>query len=168
QKDRRGHLWEALWAQPIYDLIGAAVPRYDVLPEGRDGQVTFSGKQYEWGTWGDILEPRAGTEVLARYADQFYKGHAAATRHRVGNGEVVYVGVDTATGEMEADLLRKVYSDRGAHPANLPLDFMVDWGDGFWTASNFTDTVQDAPAPANARFVTGARSIPPGGTAVWQ
>ena len=168
QKDRRGHLWEALWAQPIYDLIGAAVPRYDVLPEGRDGQVTFSGKQYEWGTWGDILEPRAGTEVLARYADQFYKGHAAATRHRVGNGEVVYVGVDTATGEMEADLLRKVYSDRGAHPANLPLDFMVDWGDGFWTASNFTDTVQDAPALANARFVTGARSIPPGGTAVWQ
>lgn len=27
QKDRRGHIWEALWAEPIYDLIGAAIPQ---------------------------------------------------------------------------------------------------------------------------------------------
>ena len=117
QKDRRGHLWETLWAEPIYDLAGAAIPKYDVLPEGRNGKVAFNGREYTWGAWGDILEPRAGTEVLATYADQFYKGSAAATRHKLGKGEVVYVGVDTIDGQFEADLLRKVYEESGAKPA---------------------------------------------------
>ena len=106
--------------------------------------------------------------MLATYADQFYKGKAAATRRRLGRGEVIYVGVDTMTGEMEADVVRKIYDDAGAHPANLPADFMIDWRDGFWTASNFSDVVQSAPAAADANFVVGTRSVPPGGTAVWQ
>ena len=46
QKDRRGHLWETLWAEPIYDLAGAAIPKYDVLPEGRNGNVSFDGHEY--------------------------------------------------------------------------------------------------------------------------
>jgi len=56
QKDRRGHLWESLWAEPIYDLIGAAIPKpkYDVLPNGRNGKVTAGLKTYEWGSWADI------------------------------------------------------------------------------------------------------------------
>ena len=44
QKDRRGHIWESLWAEPIYNLIGAAIPKYDVLPTGRDGKVTANVK----------------------------------------------------------------------------------------------------------------------------
>jgi hypothetical protein len=36
QRARRAHIWKALWAQPIYDLIGAATPRYDVLYVGVD------------------------------------------------------------------------------------------------------------------------------------
>jgi beta-galactosidase len=42
QMDRRGHIWEALWAEPIYNLVGAAIPKYDVLPEGRDGKVLLT------------------------------------------------------------------------------------------------------------------------------
>ena len=168
QKDRRGHLWETLWAEPIYDLAGAAIPKYDVLPEGRNGKVAFNGREYTWGAWGDILEPRAGTEVLATYSDQFYKGSAAATRHKLGKGEVVYVGVDTIDGQFEADLLRKVYEESGAKPAHLPLNLMVDWRGGFWVATNFTDHEQAVPAEPKANFVVGSRSIPPGGVAVWQ
>lgn len=168
QKDRRGHIWEALWAQPIYDLIGAAIPKYDVLPNGRNGKVTAGGKQYPWGVWGDILEPRPGTEVLATYADQFYKGSAAATRHKLGKGQVIYVGVDSDGGELEADLIRKVYTELGTKPPPLPLNLMVDWRDGFWTATNFTDNEQAVPAPAGAKFVTGGAKIPPGGVAIWK
>jgi beta-galactosidase len=164
QKDRRGQIWEALWAQPIYDLIGAAIPKYDVLPPGRDGKVTAAGKEYEWGNWGDIIEPRLGTEVLATYADQFYKGSPAATRHRLGKGRVIYIGVDSTTGELEADILRVIY---GASRA-LPLNFMVDWRDGFWVATNFTDTDQTIPAPPEAKILTGNRTIPPGGVATWK
>ncbi len=164
QKDRRGHIWESLWAEPIYDLVGAAIPKYDVLPEGRDGKVSAMGKSYAWGSWGDILEPREGTEVLATYADQFYKGSAAATRHKLGKGQVVYIGVDSITGELEADLLADVYKTA----ARLPLNFMVDWRDGFWVATNFTDTHQKIPAAAGAKVLVGARTIPPGGVAIWQ
>jgi beta-galactosidase len=163
QKDRRGHIWESLWAEPIYDLIGAAIPRYDVLPVGRDGRVTAGGKSYGWGSWADILEPRAGTEVLATYADQFYRGSAAATEHKLGKGRVVYIGVDTLTGELESDLLWRVYGK----PARLPMNLMVDWRDGFWVAANFTDTDQTVPAKG-AKMLVGGAVIPPGGVAIWQ
>ena len=168
QKDRRGQIWESLWAEPIYDLVGAAVPKYDVLPPGRDGKVTAAGKEYGWGSWGDILEPRPGTEVLAVYADQFYKGSAAATRHQLGKGRAVYIGVDSLNGDLEADLMWTVYNATGARPARLPLNFMVDWRGGFWVATNFTDTDQIVPAPAEANIVVGSRTIPPGGVAIWQ
>jgi len=168
QKDRRGHIWEALWAAPIYDLIGAAIPRYDVLPPGRDGKITASGKTYMWGSWGDILEPRPGTEVLATYADQFYKGSAAATMHKVGKGRVIYIGVDTLDGQFEADLIHAVFATGTAKAPQLPLNFMIDWRDGFWVATNFTDTDQTVPAAAGAKMLVGARSIPPGGVAIWQ
>ncbi len=168
QKDRRGHIWESLWAEPIYNLIGAAIPKYDVLPTGRDGKVTAAGQTYGWGTWADILEPRPGTDVLATYADQFYKGSAAATSHRLGKGRVVYIGVDSLDGDLEAALLRSVYSSGGAKPANLPINLMVDWREGFWVATNFTDTDQSVPASASAKMLVGERTIPPGGVAIWQ
>lgn len=168
QKDRRGHIWETLWAEPLYNLIGAAIPRYDVLPPGRNGSVTAAGKQYQWGAWADILEPRAGTQTLAIYADQFYQGSAAATSHKLGKGTAVYIGVDTLEGDLEADLLRQVYEARGAKPARLPLNFMVDWRDGFWTATNFTDTTQRVPAAASAKLIVGERDLPVGGVAIWQ
>ncbi len=168
QKDRRGHIWETLWAEPIYDLIGSAIPRYDVLPPGRDGKVTAFGKEYAWGVWADLLEPRPGTEVLARYADQFYKGTAAATGHKVGKGHVIYIGVDSEDGQLEADLLHSVYQSAGAKPASYPLNLMIDWRDGFWAATNFTDTDQPVPAAPNATFVSGGRTIPAGGVAIWR
>jgi beta-galactosidase len=168
QKDRRGHIWESLWAEPIYDLIGAAIPKYDDLPVGRNGKVAFNGREYAWGSWADILEARTGTEVLATYEDQFYKGSAAATRHKLGRGQVIYVGVDTIDGQLETDLLHKVYDDSGAKPAHLPLNLMIDWRDGFWVATNFTDIEQEVPADAQAKFVSGARTIPPGGVAIWR
>ena len=164
QMDRRGHLWESLWAEPIYDLIGAAIPKYDVLPNGRNGKVAAGGKTYEWGSWGDILEPRPGTQVLATYSDQFYKGSAAAVSHKLGKGRVIYIGVDSLTGDLEADLIRSIY----AKPTGLPLNFIVDWRDGFWTASNFTDLPQPIPAPIEAKILSGQRVVPPGGTTIWQ
>jgi len=166
QKDRRGQLWESLWAEPIYNLIGAAIPRYDILPNERDGKVTSAGKTYTWGAWGDMLEPRAGTDVLATYADQFYKGTAAAVRHKLGKGEVIYIGVDTVDGALETDLLRSIYEQAGVKPAKLPADLFIDWRDGFWVGTNFTSA--DAAVPAGAKIVIGEKTLPPGGVAVWQ
>ncbi len=168
QKDMRGHLWEAPWAEPILPLIGAKIPFYDDLPVGVNGQVTANGKSYAWGSWGDVLEPDDGTEVLARYADQFYAGRAAATTRKLGKGTVTYIGVDTLDGDLELALLHHVYQAAGAAPANLDPNFLVDWRDGFWVATNFASQPEHIPAAANAQVLVGERDVPPGGAAVWK
>lgn len=167
QKDPRGHLWEGPWAAPILPLIGAKIPIYDVLPVGVNGKVAAAGKNYAWGSWGDILEPDLGSEVLATYADQFYSGKAAATTRKLGRGTVTYIGVDTLDGELERALVRQVYQDAGANPANLDPNFLVDWRDGFWVATNFASKAELIPAPANAQILIGTREVSPGGVTVW-
>ncbi len=167
QKDRRGHLWEAAWAQPIHGLIGAKIPFYDVLPVGVNGQVKADGKTYAWGSWGDILEPESGTQVLAQYGDQFYTNRPAAITRKLGRGSVTYIGVDTLDGELERSLMRQAYDAAGARPANLAPGFVVDWRDGFWVATNFASQPETIPASANAQLLVGERRVPPGGAAVW-
>lgn len=167
QKDMRGHLWEAPWAGPIQPLIGAKIAFYDLLPVSVNGHVTASGKSYAWGSWGDVLEPDAGTEILAQYTDQFYSGRPAAVTHKVGRGTVTYIGVDTLEGELERVLLHRVYESAGTQPANLDPNFLVDWRDGFWVATNFASQTEQIPAPANAQVLVGNRNVPPGGVSVW-
>ncbi len=167
QKDSRGHLWEAAWAQPIYSLIGARIPFYDVLPVGINGQVKAGSKTYVWGSWGDILEPESGTQVLAQYGDQFYANRPAAITRKLGRGTVTYVGVDTLDGELERTLMHQVYEAAGAAPANLAPGFQVDWRDGFWVATNFASQTETVPAATGAQLLVGNRDVPPGGATVW-
>lgn len=135
-----------------------------MLPNGREGKVIAGIKTYVWASWGDIIEPRPGTQILATYSDQFYKGSAAAVSHKVGKGRVVYIGVDSLNGDLEADLIRSIHG----RPTGLPLNFFVDWRNGFWVASNFTDIPQPIPAPATTTILSGKRLVPPGDTTIWQ
>lgn len=167
QKDPRGHLWEAMWAAPIYPLIGAKIPFYDVLPVGINGHIEAAGKSYAWGSWGDIIEPDSGTHVLATYADQFYSGRPAAITRKLGKGSVTYIGVDTLDGELERALIKAIYSAAGTTPADLDPNFIVDWRDGFWTATNFASKTESIPASANAQVLVGNRQVPPGGVTIW-
>jgi beta-galactosidase len=167
EKDMAGHLREALWSAPIYPLIGAKIPIYDVLPQPVVGHVESFGIRYGWGSWADVLEPNQGTEVLARYADQFYAGKAAAVTNRFGKGTVTYIGVDTLDGELERELIHRIYEKAGTNPPNLQPNFMVDWRDGFWVATNFASEKVDIPADSNAQILIGDREVIPGGATVW-
>ncbi len=166
-KDRRGQLWEAPWAGPIYNLIGASIPGYDVLPGTLNGKVRLGKKAYEWSAWGDWLEARPGSSVLAEYADQFYAGKTAALTRKLGRGTVTYVGVESNSGEFETDVLQTVFRRAGVGVAHFDDQFLVDWRDGFWIATNFTSKDQAAPIPKGARVLIGARQLPPAGVAVW-
>jgi beta-galactosidase len=167
QKDRRGHLWEGMWAQPIIELIGARIPFYDVLPGNLTGTVEANGKTYEWGVWGESLEPRAGTTVLATYADHYYKGNAAAVTRGVGKGTVTYIGVESLGGELERELLRGVFERAHVAVRDLPDGLHIEWRDGFWVATNFTERTQSVPIPAGAKLLLGEKDIPPAGVTVW-
>lgn len=163
----QGHLWEGPWAMPILPLIGAKISFYDDLPVGVNAHVSANGKSYEWGSWGDILQPDSGTQVLATYADQFYAGKPAAVTRKLGKGTVTYIGVDTLDGELERTLVRHVFQTAGVAPANLDPDFIVDWRDGFWVATNFTSKTEHIPAATNAQIFVGKRDVPPGDATVW-
>ncbi len=168
QKDRRGFLWEAAWAAPILDLIGAKIKFYDTLPAPNQGHINAGGQTHAWSTWGEILEPAAGTRVLATYSDQYYAGGVAAVTHQLGRGTVTYIGVDSEGGTLEAQLVRDVLTRAGVPVENLPAGFCVDFRDGLWIATNFTEKTVAAPVPATAKILIGARDVPIAGVAVWK
>jgi beta-galactosidase len=169
-KDRHAHLWEGRWADPIRGLIGAEIPLYDVLPAPHSARVRseVSGAAHAWHVWGEVLEPAEGTRVLARYEDQFYAGRPAAISRKLGAGTVTYIGVETASGDLEKEIVRRVFTDAGVAIEDYPSQLLVDWRDGFWVASNFSSTDQDTPAPSDATLLVGTRRLPPAGVAIWK
>lgn len=168
QKDRRGQLWEAAWAAPIHDLIGASIAFYDTLPSPHRAHVSAGGESHAWSTWGDVLAPREGTETLATYADQPYAGAPAAITRRLGRGTVTYIGVDSTCGSLEAQLIREMYARAAVATENFPEGFNVDWRDGLWIATNATEQPQPAPVPANATMLVGTREVPISGVTIWR
>lgn len=168
QKDRRGHLWEAPWAAPIHDLIGATVPSYDVLPEAIQGKVAAGGIKHDWGTWGEVLSPREGTQVLATYADQFYSGKAAVVTRKLGRGSVTYVGVESLSGELESQLMRGVFQQASVKVEQFDEGLLIDWRDGFWIATNFSSKPQTLVLPPGTKMLIGSEQLAPAGVAVWQ
>jgi beta-galactosidase len=168
QKDRRGFLWEGPWAMPILDLIGAKIKFYDTLPSPNVAHVKDGEQTHAWSSWGEILEPDSGTTVLARYTDQFYAGAPAAVTRPLGKGSVTYIGVDSADGELEAQLVHGVYARTGVAVEDFAPGFDVDWRDGFWVATNFTAAAQTAPVQEGKKLLVGDRIVPTAGVAVWQ
>ena len=138
-----------------------------LLPVGINGQVTANGKSYAWGSWGDVLEPDSGTEVPAKYSDQFYAGRPAAVTRKLGKGTISYIGVDTLDGELEGSLLHQVYQTAGAAPANLDPNFLIDWRGGFWVATNSASRTERIPAGAKDQVLAGERDVVPSGLTVW-
>ena len=168
QKDRHGHLWEGPWAAPILDLIGAKIKFYDTIPAPYSGNVSADGKTFNWTSWAEILEPDAGTTVVATHADQFYAGKPAAVTRKLGKGTVTYIGVDSTNGDLEAQLIRDVFTRANVPVENFADGFLVDWRDGFWVATNFTEKNQQAPIPPGAKILIGSADVPTAGVTVWQ
>ncbi len=169
QKDRNAHIWPATWAAPMYPLIGSKITGFDLIPPAQKATVkTAAGKSFVWNNWGDFLEPAAGTETLATYADQFYAGQAAATRVKLGQGTVTYIGVDTDTGEFEAQLLRDLYTQTGAKPMSLPEGVQHEWRDGFHVVLNYSPAPYTAEVPATAKILLGEKKVPTPGVLIWQ
>ena len=168
--DKTGAHWEGRTAEPIVDLIGATIDRYDGLPDQTFGEVAMGGGRHRWGAWGDLLAPHDGTEVLATYADQFYAGTPAVTRRRVGKGVVTYCGVYD-----EGTLTRAVMADVAAHAdldtLDLPERVRVHRRGGLAVALNYQSTDYELPtdaAPDGTDFLVGGRTLGPAGVGVWR
>jgi beta-galactosidase len=75
--------------------------------------------------------------------------------------------VDTIDGELERALIHRIYEAAGAAPADFGPNFLIDWRDGFWVATNFSSQNETIPAGPNAQILVGQREVPPGGATVW-
>ena len=79
----------------LAEICGVEVSEYDSLFD--DDTVTLRSTSelgeavFTSQVWVDVLVSR-GAEVLARYGSGYYAGQPAVTRHRIGDGEALYVG----------------------------------------------------------------------------
>ena len=168
QKDRNGKLWEMKWAEPIYDLIGAKISFYDLLPDSITGTIKAGTQTYKWNNWADVIAPDAGTEVWATYSNQFYAGKAAVVSRKYGKGSVTYVGPDSDDGALEKMVLSKVYQRAGIGIANLPDGVIIEWRDGFWVGVNYSDKPYTITTKAGSKILIGSKILKPADVVVWK
>jgi len=166
-KDRKGHFWEAEQAAAISGLIGAKVKATDMLSPYKNGDILMGSTHYKWNNWADLLEADKGTEVLATYGNQFYKGKAAVVRHKIGKGSVTYIGVDTDDSNLEKDLLRSIYEGAGASTEDYPKGVYAYWRDGFNIAVNYSSENYTMELSDKAKILVGQKELKPAGVLVW-
>ncbi len=168
QKDRNGHFFESPLGSVIQPLIGAKVDYSDMLPPDTKGTVKAGDSSYTWNTWGEVLTPFRGTEVLAEYGDQYYAGMAAAVTKKSGKGSVTYIGVVTSNGMLERRLIRGVYQRANIPIDDLPKGVYVAWRDGFFTGVNYTGDTVSLPTPQGAKILIGSNPVLPAGAVIWK
>ena len=167
-KDREGHLWEAKFAAPIYDLIGAEIESYDLpMPHAQDS-VLMGRNKYAWKTWGELLKPREGTNVWGTFQGDFYAGKPAVITRKLGKGTVTYVGIDSNDGLIEKEVLKKLYAQLSIPVESYPAGVSVEYRDGFGIAVNYSDKTYSLRIPADLQILFGKREIPTGGVTVWK
>lgn len=137
-KDKNGHFFESKLAKPIWDLIGAEVEFFDMLLPDMSGTIKTGEKEYKWNCWSDILKPQKGTETLAYYNDQFYKGKSAVTYHKYGKGSVTFIGVNSKDGNLERDMVREVYKRANVQIEDYPKGVYVECRNGFYVGVNYS------------------------------
>lgn len=168
QKDKNGHFFEAKWSGPIVPLIGADVEFFDMLVEDVNGTINAGNNTYKWNVWADVLNPKQGTEVLASYADQFYKGKAAAITRKLGKGTVTYIGAESKDGNLERQIVRTVYERAKVAIEDFPKGVYVEWRDGFYVGVNYTNETINLPIPAGSKILVGKNPLEPAQAVIWK
>lgn len=167
-KDRMSRLFELPVAGKIAPLIGAKLDFHDFMPQQNAGSIEMDGQKYKWNIWGEGLIPGKDTEVWAAHADQFYKGTAAVTHRKLGKGTVTYVGAESLHGDLEADVLKRIFALNNVPLADLPEGVWMECRDGFGIAVNYSSEKHEFPLPAGSQTLIGKTTLEPAGVLVWK
>lgn len=167
-QNRQGHLWEAKFYEPMWNLIGSQIESYDLLMPQSPGTIKFNNQEFVWTSWGDLLKPNKETEVWATYEGDFYAGTPSIISRNLGKGTVTYVGVDSKNGELEKQVVRKLYQKQNAIIEDYPEGIMVDYRDGFGIAVNYSDKIYNINLPKSAKIIIGNKAIKTADILVWK
>jgi beta-galactosidase len=166
--DRNAHLWETKFYKPIYDLIGAEIESYDLPMPHSPVKVKSEAGEFDWTSWGDLIKPYSGTEILATYSGAFYSGTPAAVTHTFGKGTVTYAGVDTKSGEFEKGIVTKLLKIQKVPIENYPEGIIVEYRDGFGIAFNYSDKPYTLTLPSGAKIVIGSNPMKTADVLIWK
>jgi beta-galactosidase len=167
-QDKNGHLWEAKFYQPMWKLLGAEIESYDLLMPHSPDKIKFNNQEFIWTSWGDLLKPFPDTETWATYDGDFYAGTPAVVHRKLGKGTVTYIGVDSRSGDLEKQVLTKLYKQQGIQIENYPEGVMVEYRDGFGIAMNYSDKVFEMNLSAGSEILVGSKSIKTAEVLVWR
>lgn len=168
QKDRFGRLPQTAFGAMLRPLTGDSIEFYDLLLPDDPGYINMDGQTYRWNTWGEILSPAPESEVWATYDREFYGGKPAVTFRRLGKGTVTYVGVDSNGGQLEHDILKKLYARLGINVLDLPYGVTMDCRDGLGIVLNYGDKPYTFALPSGAKTLIGSTEIPTAGVLVYK
>ena len=97
---------------PFRDLLGLTVEEFAPYAETQANRVrTSDGQHFTTSLWSDVIRLE-GAEPMASYAEDFFAGSAAVTRHRFGAGTGFYAGTQLDR-EGQAWLIDRVCAEAG-------------------------------------------------------
>ena len=167
-QNRQGHLWQAKFYEPMWNLISSQIESYDLLMPQSPGIIKFDNREFKWTSWGDLLKPNKETEIWGTYDGDFYSGTPAIISRNLGKGTVTYVGVDSKNGELEKQVIRKLYQKQNTPIENYPEGVMVEYRDGFGIAVNYSDKIYQINLPKSAKIIIGNTAIKTADVLVWK
>lgn len=167
-QNKKGHLWEAKFYEPMWKLIGSEIESYDLLMPHTPGKINFNNNDFEWTSWGDLLKPFKDTETWATYNSEFYSGTSAIISRKLGKGTVTYIGVDSKNGDLEKQVLTKLYNQQNFAIENYPEGIIVEYRDGFGIAVNYSDKPYTMILPQNTEILVGTTTLKTADVLVWK
>ncbi|WP_348799323.1 beta-galactosidase [Flavobacterium adhaerens] len=167
-QNKKGHLWESKFYEPIWKLIGSEIESYDLLMPNSPDQIKFDNQNFDWVSWGDLLKPYDKTEIWATYQGDFYAGTPAVITQKLGKGTVTYIGVDSLKGDLEKQVLTKLYQKLNIPIENYPEGILVEYRDGFGIAVNYTDKVYEMKLPNKAEILIGTKTMKTADVLIWK
>ncbi len=135
----------------LAQCAGIELEEYDAIgKEGKNKITGKDGKEYGVTTWCDVIVP-TGAEVLATYAEDFYKDQPAITCNNHGQGKVWYLGTfpedsfynDLVQGWIDELKLKHV----PGLPENVEAAWRVAEGKEILFLLNLTAEEKEVPLP---------------------
>lgn len=139
-------------AGAIGDLVGARVAEWDSpAPEVWNAVEFEDGTRADVSRWMELLDPAEGTEVLARYTEDYYAEVPAIVRRPLGRGHVWYVGALGEGPDLAETVMRRVMASAAIPVWDLPEGVEVV------TREKATFLLNHGETPASVTLPTGER-----------
>lgn len=118
--DEHDHIRLGGYPAPFRKLLGLRIEEFAPYAPGQSYEISADdGVRHPCDLWSDIIDLEGAT-AIAEYANGFFAGRPAVTRHSFGHGVTYYVGTRPAPAAM-AWLLDRACREAGVEPvASVP------------------------------------------------